>query len=213
MHTKTKLLSISTMLSAALFLTLSAAQASVERTQAPNGATVTKITVNGQFAATFLVDTDTNGALNASKNQVENTSGLDFSYATPDPMNPDLVIVIQGAGAIPNSAFTITSTTAHLAVTVTNSPSFLINRCVLNIVIGSFDCAPGTPKSFNLTWEMNSVGSLSEKTTRVETLGPVTTKFKGGHARGGVLHGNSLPNSAVQQTARKAAPPLTLFVR
>ncbi len=96
MHTKTKLLSISTMVSAALFLTLSAAQASVEMTQAPNGATTTKITANGQDALTDLVDANTNGALNASKDQVANTSAIDFSYAFPDPTNPTLVNLIQG---------------------------------------------------------------------------------------------------------------------
>jgi hypothetical protein len=33
------------------------------------------------------------------------------------------------------------------------------------------------------------------------------------HASGGGLQGNSLLHSAVQQTVRKAAPPLTVFVR
>ncbi len=88
--------------------------------------------------------------------------------------------MIQGAGAIPNSAFTITSTTAHLAVTVTNSPSFLLNRCVINTVTGSFECAPETSKSFNLTWVMNGLGTVSETTKRVETMGPGTTKVQGG---------------------------------
>jgi hypothetical protein len=159
MQTKTKVLSISTLVSAALllFLTLSAAQANVERTQAPNGATTMKIKVNGRFAETFLIDTDnfTNESLNASKDQITNTSALDFAYAIVDPTNPEQLILIQGAGAIPNSAFTITSTTAHLGpVTVSNSDSFLIVRCVINLVAGTFECA--------------------------HTTGPVTTKFKGG---------------------------------
>jgi hypothetical protein len=140
MHTKTKVLSISTLVSAALFLTLSASQASVDTTQAPNGATVTKIKVNGQFAEVFLVDPNTNsdGGLVASKDQVVNTSGLDFTYGLDDPTNPEQVILILGAGAIPNSAFTITSTTAHLAVTVTNSTSYLLISCVINRVTGDF---------------------------------------------------------------------------
>jgi hypothetical protein len=180
MHTKTKLLSISTLVSATLFLTLSAAQASVERTQAPNGATTTKIKVNGQFAELFLIDGNTHGALVVTKDQVTNTSAIDFSYATPDPTNPDQVILTQGAGAIPNSTFTITSTTAHLMVTVSNSASFLINHCIINTVTGSFDCSSlGTPKSFNLTWVVDGLGTVDETTKRVETMGPVTTKFKG----------------------------------
>jgi hypothetical protein len=95
-------------------------------------------------------------------------------------MNPDQVIVIQGAGAIPNSSFQVTTTTAHLAVTVPTSPLYVLNRCVLNIVTGDFQCYPGTPKSFNLPWVNNGVGTVSETTKRVETLGPVTTKYKGG---------------------------------
>jgi len=121
MQTKTKMLGISTLVSAALFLTLSAAQASVEMTQAPNGTTVTKINVNGHFADTFLLDGNTSGSLTASKDEIANTSALDFSYANLDPTNPDLIILIQGAGAIPNSAFTITSTTAHLVLTTSTS--------------------------------------------------------------------------------------------
>ncbi len=74
-------------LSAALFLTLSAAQAGAERTQAPNDATVTKIKVNGQFANVLLVDTNTNGGLTASKDQIANTSALNFSYANHGQIN------------------------------------------------------------------------------------------------------------------------------
>jgi hypothetical protein len=49
----TKSLRISALLSAALFLTLSVSQADVETTQALNGATVTKIRVNGLSADMF----------------------------------------------------------------------------------------------------------------------------------------------------------------
>jgi hypothetical protein len=175
MKTKMKSFSLSIMLSVALFLTLSAAPASAQM----HSATVTKIKVNGLFAQTFLFDPALNaqGGLVASKDQIDNTSALDFSYAIPDPTNPDQVILFQGAGEIPNSAFTITQTTAHLAVTT--SASYFINRCVINTVTGSFVCAPGTPKSFDLTWVKNGVGTTTEKTTRVDTIGPVTTKLKG----------------------------------
>lgn len=96
MNTKTTSLSIgTTMLSAATFLALSAAQA-VETTQAPNGDMVTRIKVNGQSADTFLHDADTNatGGLNDSKDRIANTSGLDFSYAFPHATDPDLVILM-----------------------------------------------------------------------------------------------------------------------
>ena len=47
--------------------------------------TVTKIRVNGIAADTFLSDpnTGTQGFLNVSHDQINNTSALDFSYATP----------------------------------------------------------------------------------------------------------------------------------
>jgi hypothetical protein len=110
----TKSLSISALLSAALFLTLSVSQAGVQTTQALNGATVTTIRVNGLSADMFLIDnaTGTNGFLNASRDEIANTSALDFSYVTPEP-DPNFVVLIQGAGPIPNSAFTITANTAR----------------------------------------------------------------------------------------------------
>ena len=53
--------------------------ASMTTAQAPNSATVTNIKVNGQFAEMLLLDTNTNGFLAASKDEVANTSALDFS--------------------------------------------------------------------------------------------------------------------------------------
>src|SRR5262249_58049418 len=163
MQRNTKVLNISILVSAVMLLTLSVARAEVVTTQDSNGAETTKITVNGRAAETFLNDPDfnTNGGLTASKDQVANTSALDFSYAFTDPTNPDQVILIQGAGEIPNSAFTITSTTAHLVVTTTSS--FLVIRCVINLNTGFFECDPTTPKSFDLTWGVNGFGSTDEK--------------------------------------------------
>jgi len=62
------------MLSAALFLTLSAAQASVEMTLAQNGGTTTKIKLNGVSVLVFLADFSTGGSLTASKDQIGNLS-------------------------------------------------------------------------------------------------------------------------------------------
>ncbi len=170
-------LRITTLLSAALLLTLSASQASMETSQAPKGGTKTTIRVNGRSADMFLIDIDTgtNGFLNASKDQIANTSALDFSYVTPDATDPDIVILIQGAGEIPNGSFTITSTSAHLQLTT----PFPVNRCVVNTIDGTFTCAPTTPSTFDLTWTKNSVGSLFQKITTIQTLGPVTTRVKG----------------------------------
>jgi hypothetical protein len=172
----TKSLSISTLLSAALFLTLSVSQAGVETTQAPNGATVTRIRVNGRSADMFLIDnaTGTNGFLNASRDEIANTSALDFSYVTPEP-DPNFVILIQGAGAIPNNSFTITANTARLVLTT----PFPVNRCRVNTVEGTFECSETVPSTFDLTWVRNGFGSLFTKATVIQTLGPVTTKLKG----------------------------------
>ena len=169
--------SVSAMLGVGLLLTLAASQASVETAQAAKGATVTKIRIIGRSADMFLIDNDTgtNGFLNASKDQIAETSALDFSYVTPDSSDPDLVILIQGAGEIPNSSFTITSTTARLTLTT----PFPVTRCVVNTADGTFTCDPTTPSTFDLTWVRNGVGGLFTKATTIQTLGPVTTKVTG----------------------------------
>jgi hypothetical protein len=179
MNPKTKSRVRSTIFCAVLFFPLSASQASVETTQAPNGAKVTKIRVNGRFAFAFLNDGDTNGFLNASKDQITDTSALDFGYAFPDPAHPDFVILIQGAGEIPNSAFTLTTTTAHLAVTT----PFEVIRCDLNTIDGTYVCNPTTPITFDVTWTLDGFGTIFEKTKSTQTFGPVSTKFHGEFSR------------------------------
>jgi hypothetical protein len=193
MNTKTKLLGIITMLSF-IFLTLPASEPNTETTQAPKGPTLTKIRANGLSSDTFLVDGDTNGFLNVSRDEIANTTSLDFSYATPDPLDPDIVILVQGAGEIPNSAFTISLTEAHLAVTT----SFPFNRCVVNIVTAVFNCDPGTPITFDLIWARNGFGSVHEKTQRTETFGPVSIRFKGEYeSRTAIVNGTWTGHTAL----------------
>ena len=50
---------------------------------------------------------------------------------------------------------------------------------MVNIVTAYFDCDPGTPITFDLTWATNGIGVIHEKTQRTETYGPLTTRFKG----------------------------------
>lgn len=143
--------------------------------QAVQGNT-TVITVNGSSATVLLVDDDgTNGFLTVTEDQVAGTSALDFSYATPDPTNPDLAILYQGAGEIPNGAYTQGGTSASL--NFTTGGSFEVTRCVVNLVTAEFVCAPSEPLTFNLTWTQNGFGSVHERCRRVETMGPVTTKI------------------------------------
>ena len=140
--------------------------------------TTTRIRVNGQFATMMLIDNATfaNGFLTASKDSVANTSALDFAYAIFDEAtNPDLVILISGAGPIPNSAFTVSSTDAHLQVTT----PFEVTRCEVDLPTNTFVCAPTFARSFNLTWEVNGFAIVQEKSRRTEVLGPVTTKSNG----------------------------------
>lgn len=138
--------------------------------------TVTVIKVNGKSATAMLLDAQgTNGFLAATEDQIEHTVALDFSWATPDPMNPDLAVLYQGAGEIPLSAFTQTATSAHLDLTT--AASFPINRCVIDLNDGTATCETSGPLTFDMTWAQNGLGRIEEKTKRKEILGPVTTKM------------------------------------
>ncbi len=172
MKTKMKILSILTLLSAVIYFNFPVLPA-----KATGGGTKTTIRMNGLSADMFLVEeaTGTAGFLNVGRDEIANTTILDFSYATPDTVDPEIVYLIQGSGEIPNSAFTISSTTAHLAVT-TPFPS---HYCVVNFVTADYDCEDSTPITFDLTWVKNGYGSIHEKGQRTQTFGPVTIKFKG----------------------------------
>lgn len=178
MNLKTNFLNIVGATIAALFLAFPVSHAGAQVTQASKPSKTTKIYVNGLFAEMLLVDaaTSTNGFLAVSKDSVENTTAIYFSYASPDPSDPDHVaILIQGAGLIPNNAFAITSTTAHVAITT----PFAVNRCAINTFDGTFFCTVLPSSRFDLTWTANGYGTVTEKAKRIETLGPVTTKSQG----------------------------------
>jgi len=138
---------------------------------------VTRIHVNGRFAFVLLNEGDeTNGSLTASKDQLANTSGLDFGYVEPHPTDPDILVFIQGAGQIPNGSFSIDGQAAALHVTTT----FPISRCEVNQVTGEIIvCGDGAPITFDLSWANDHFGDIQEKTKRREVFGPVTTKFEG----------------------------------
>jgi hypothetical protein len=158
-----------------LFIAAWASHAEVEKSWGPEGKAITKITANGFSTFVLLGDGSTNGFLNASRDRLTNTSALDFSYASLDESNPDLVILVQGAGEIPNSALTITATAAQLRVTT----PFPVIRCEVSLETGSFVCANRAPVTFDLTWVKSGLGAVSEKTKRTQTFGPVTTRFRG----------------------------------
>jgi len=81
---------------------------SVTTSPLANGGSVTRIKVNGNAATAFFVDTDLNGGIDVSRDNVAHTSAMDFSWAFPSPADPNIAVLIQGAGEIPNSALTST---------------------------------------------------------------------------------------------------------
>ena len=142
----------------------------------PSNSSVTKIRVNGLSAFALLHDstTGTNGFLTASKDQITDTSALDFAYATPSTTDPNVIILTQGAGEIPNSSFAVTADSATLDVV-----GFPTTRCEVNQETGDFACAAGDPISLDLTWTADGFMRIHEKCHRTEVFGPVTTKIVG----------------------------------
>lgn len=137
----------------------------------------TQIRVNGQSASVLLVGDDgTNGFLAVTEDQINDTTGLDFSWATPDPADPDFADLYQGAGEIPSTAYAHTGTSASLSLTT--PPSFIVTHCRVNVITGEFTCEESGPLSFDLAWTANGFGSIEEKLQRTEKLGPVTTRLK-----------------------------------
>ena len=139
--------------------------------------TTTRIRVNGQGADVFLFDPNTGaqGGLNVSRDEIANTTSLDFSYVTPTS-DPDIVILTQGAGEIPNSAYTQTDTEAHLLLAATPFP---VQVCTVNLITAEFSCVEGDPISFDLTWEANGFSVIEERCQRTETIGPLTIRTRG----------------------------------
>jgi hypothetical protein len=178
MYSKARLFKLTILLGSALLLTLAAAPADMTTAHTSNGTIVTKININGRDVETPLVDgtTQTAGFLAASEDQIANTKALDFGFSTYlGVTDPDTVFVFQGQGQIPNSALTITRTSAHLALTTPDS--FFLIRCVISTITGDYTCAPTDPLTFDLTWVVNNFGSDTQTTKRTLIFGPTTMKF------------------------------------
>ena len=129
------------------------------------------------FVSTVLLfDPDgTNGFLTVTEDQINHTAGLDFSYATPDPSDPDFADLYQGAGDIPTSAYTHSNTAAHLSLT---TPPPFVTHCRVDLLNGTFVCEEAAPLTFDLSWAQDGFGRIHEVTKRDEAMGPVTTKVK-----------------------------------
>ncbi len=137
----------------------------------------TRIRTNGEAADTLLFDpvTGATGGLNVSVDEIANTTFLDFSYVTPTS-DPDIIILTQGAGEIPNSAYTQTDTTAHLLLAATPFP---VTECTVNTVTAEFTCVEGDPIAIDLTWQANGFSLVEERCQRTEVIGPLTIRTKG----------------------------------
>src|SRR5262245_59643894 len=181
MKRTTKSLSMIAMLGVALLLSLSASQAGVEQSRSANGGTVTTIRTNGHVAQANLSDGDTNGFLLASRDLVSGTSALDFSYAAINPDNPDIIFLWQGAGEIPNSAFTnaLNWSSARLAVTT----PFPVVRYEINQATGEITSTPWPPVTFELTWVPDGFFTSLDRVESIQTFGPVKTYFRGAFSR------------------------------
>jgi hypothetical protein len=127
------------------------------------GSSVTTIRVNGDGSLANFYDpsTDNQGFVYAARDQATNISSLDFSYVTPTS-DPDIVILVQGAGEIPNSAFEMTKTTAHLSVVT----PFRVIRCEIDRVTADFSCVDTDPIAFDLTWVVNGFFTVQEHVSR-----------------------------------------------
>jgi hypothetical protein len=179
---------------APLFLCSPVASAAPQA-RASTGASVTTIRVNGESSFVNLSDpvTGSNGFLNVGRDRVGSTTTLDFSYVTPTS-DPDIVILVHGAGEIPNTAFTTTNTTAELNVVT----PFPVIRCEIDLVTGDFSCADTDPVAFDLTWVVNGYETVQEHIKRLETLGPLTVRSAGSfHLRSALVNGSWTENAAV----------------
>lgn len=138
---------------------------------------VTKTRTNGHMAFAVLTDeaTQTNGFLGLSRDVVTGAASMDFAWATPSTSDPDIVILVQGAGEIPGDAVTFERTAARLNL-VTPFPTV---RCEVSLETGEFDCASGPPLAFDLRWTRTGFASEWQQTVGRTTIGPLTVHSQG----------------------------------
>lgn len=172
---------------------------------------VTRIRVNGESVDSLLSDpeTGTNGFINVARDNVNNTTSLDFSYATPTS-DPDFITLVQGAGEIPNEAFTTTQSTAQLTVVT----PFPVVHCLVNIVTAEFTCEDGAPIPFDLFWEQNGYSEVEEHIRRREKIGPLTVSFRGSFdQRSALVNGTWNGNTAVDMSGNLLETRNTTVIR
>jgi hypothetical protein len=157
---------------------------------------VTVIRSNGSSAFANLFDpaTQSSGFLSVSRDAIAGTTALDFAWATPVPGDPRLVVLVQGAGEIPNTAFTVDHDGAKLEVLT----PFETVRCLVDIEDGSFDCASAPALAFALSWAHIGLAREWQQTVSEIRMGPLTVRSQGQFEQtGATVHGSfgGLPTS------------------
>lgn len=173
---------------------------------------ITRIRMNGQSSDTILSDSSTGaiGFLNVGRDEINNTTALDFSYATPTS-DPTFIVLLQGAGEIPNGAYTRSNTTAHLLLPSTPFPT---NSCTVNVETAEFVCVEGPSIAFDLTWEQNGFAEVEERTRRREKIGPLTTTFNGSFSqRSALVNGTWNGDTAVDMSGHLLDTTSTTVIR
>jgi hypothetical protein len=138
---------------------------------------LTAIRTNGNSAFANLVDpaTQSSGFLNVARDAVAGSTALDFAWSTPVPGDPRHVVLVQGAGEIPNDAFALSRDGARLNVVT----PFETVRCRVDIENGSFDCAPGPALAFALVWTRIGHDREWRQTVSEVRMGPLTVRSQG----------------------------------
>jgi hypothetical protein len=155
-------------ISIVMILALSASPSSVEGLKASNSDAATNTRLSIQSADVIIDEGDRYLGLIVTRDVIANTTSLNFGYRFLDPNDSNQTIYIIGdEGEIPNSTFTINSTSAQLRVTTPDS--YAVTRCVVNNDTGDYTCAPSGPSTFNLTWIEDGSLALEGNVTRFET--------------------------------------------
>jgi hypothetical protein len=138
----------------------------------------TRTRVDGRSAVLSIDEGDRFAFLSATRDEMADATSLSFAYRFPDPTEANWsVLVVGDEGQIPNSAFTLTRTSAHLGLTTPDT--YVVTRCRINDETGESTCAPAGPIALDLTWAADSYRTFRESLTRVEVVGPTSTKFHG----------------------------------
>jgi hypothetical protein len=162
---------------ASLLAAQPAAWAGVDTRVDAGGARVTQIRISGPgaFANLFDPTTQSSGFLTVARDAVGGTTSLDFAWAAPVPSDPRYIVLIAGAGEIPNSAFTVDRTGARLVVLT----GFETVRCLVDLETGLFDCAPGPVQAFDLAWTRDGLFVEWEQKVSESRLGPLVVRAQG----------------------------------